>query len=118
MKPYRLSMVTDFYELTMAYGYFKSGRQNDIVYFDVFFRRLPDQGGYAIFAGLDSIIHYIKTFHFEEEDITYLRNRNVFDEDFLTYLKDLTFTGDMYAFKEGSVMFPNEPIITIKAPII
>jgi nicotinate phosphoribosyltransferase len=111
-------MVIDFYELTMAQGYFDQKRQADIVYFDLFFRRIPDAGGYAIFAGLDSIISYIQNFHFGPEDIEYLRGRQMFTDDFLSYLEHLTFTGNIYAFKEGSVMFPNEPILRVEAPLI
>ncbi|MEC9485043.1 MAG: nicotinate phosphoribosyltransferase [Candidatus Izemoplasma sp.] len=112
------AMVIDFYEVTMAYGYFKAGKKDQEVIFDLFFRKIPDRGGYAIFAGLHSIIQYIKDFHFNDEDIAYFESRGLFDADFIEYLKNLRFTGDIYAFNEGSVVFPNEPLLTIKAPII
>ena len=112
------AMLIDFYELTMANGYFNSNKRNQVVYFDLYFRSIPDRGGYALFAGLETIIDYIDNLKFTEEDIAYLRSKNTFSEPFLTYLKEFQFTGDLYAFKEGSVMFANEPIITVKAPII
>lgn len=118
MKTLQLTMLTDFYELTMAYGYYKSGRKDEIVCFDLFFRDNPDHGGYSIFAGLESIIQHIQNFRFDDEDIEYLRKREMFSNDFLMYLKELRFTGDVESFLEGSVMFPYEPIVTIKAPII
>lgn len=118
MKAINEAMVIDFYELTMAYGYFKAGKKDEEVIFDLFFRKVPDNGGYVVFAGLESIINYIRDFAFNEEDIEYLRSRNMFDEKFLVYLSELRFTGDMFAFKEGSMVFPNEPLIIVKAPII
>lgn len=113
-----LELMQDFYEFTMAYGYFKNGMQNRIAYFDVFFRKVPDDGGYAIFAGLEQIIDFIKNFKFSEKDIQYFRSLNKFDEEFLEYLKKLRFTGDVWSVKEGTPVFPNEPLITIRAPII
>lgn len=118
MKHINEAMVIDFYELTMAYGYYKAGKKDDIAVFDLFFRRTPDQGGYVVFSGLESIVDYIKNFTFNQQDIDYLRKRDLFDEGFLSYLSQLQFTGDIYAFKEGSVVFPNEPLIVVKAPII
>ncbi|QMS84644.1 nicotinate phosphoribosyltransferase [Candidatus Xianfuyuplasma coldseepsis] len=118
MKSLQLTMLTDFYELTMAYGYYKSCRKDEMVCFDLFFRDNPDNGGYSIFAGLESIIQHIENFRFVDEDIEYLRNRDMFSDDFLEYLRNLRFTGDVESFLEGSVMFPYEPIITVKAPII
>ena len=112
------ALVTDFYELTMAYSYFKEGRKDEIAYFDVFYRRNPDKGGYSIFCGLEQVVDYLTTLSFDNDDIEYLRSRNIFDEDFLTYLSNFKFDGDLYAFKEGSVMFPHEPIMTIRANII
>jgi len=114
----KLSLVTDFYELTMSNGYFANNMQNDIAYFDVFFRQIPDNGGYVVCAGLEQIIDYIKNLKFDEEDITYLRSLNKFSDGFLDYLKNFKFTGDVWAIPEGTVVFPNEPLITIKAPII
>jgi len=111
-------MVMDLYELTMANGYFNSGDKEKKVAFDVFYRRNPDKGGFAIFAGLEQIIEYVENLHFEEEDIAYLRSLNTFTDDFLEYLADFTFRGDIYAFPEGTIMYPNEPIITVIAPLI
>lgn len=112
------TMMTDFYELTMAQTYFDSGKKDEVAYFDVFFRKNPFEGGYTITNGLDNIIEYINNFSFDEEDIEYLRSTNCFKEEFLNYLKDLKFTGDIYAIPDGTPVFPNEPVITIKAPII
>ena len=111
-----LTLLCDFYELTMARGYFHSEIKDQIAYFDVFFRKVPDGGGYAIAAGLEQIIEYIKSIKFEDEDIEYLRSKKVFDEDFLAYLKGFRFTGDIWAVPEGTVIFPNEPIMTVRAP--
>lgn len=113
-----LSMVMDFYELTMSNGYFKNDNLDAKVVFDVFYRRNPDQGGYSIFAGLEQIVDYIRNLHFTVEDINYLRSQGIFDEDFLDYLARFTFRGDVYAFSEGTVMYPGEPVITIVAPLI
>ncbi|HHU59328.1 TPA: nicotinate phosphoribosyltransferase [bacterium] len=113
-----LALLTDFYELTMAYSYFKEGKGDVIAYFDVFFRRNPDKGGFAVFSGLEQIIDYIINIKFTKEDIDFLRNKNMFDEDFLEYLENFKFKGDVYAFKEGSVIFPHEPVITVRANII
>lgn len=112
------AMLCDFYEFTMANGYFKSGYYKQNVYFDVFFRKVPDNGGFAVAAGLEQVIEYIKELHFEEEDIEYLRRKGIFDEGFLSYLADFKFSGDIYAVPEGTPVFPNEPIMTIKAPAI
>ncbi len=109
-----LTMLCDFYELTMSNGYFNCGYRDRITYFDVFFRRVPDEGGFAIAAGLDQIIDYILDLHFDEEDIAYLRSRNLFSEDFLAYLKDFRFRGDIWAVPEGTPIFPGEPIITVR----
>ncbi len=113
-----LTMLCDFYELTMANGYFEKGYRDKICYFDVFFRQCPDKGGFAIAAGLEQIIDYIKDLHFSAEDIAYLRGRKLFSEEFLSYLADFRFTGDMWAVPEGTPIFPNEPIITVRAPAI
>ncbi len=115
---YNKSMIMDLYELTMAYGYYKARMHEKIVHFDLYFRKIPDKGGYAVFAGLESIIKYVDDFGFDEEDIAYLRGREEFDEEFLSYLLKLKFTGTIRALKEGTVCFPNEPLITISAPII
>lgn len=113
-----LSLVTDFYELTMSNAYFEKNKQNTIVYFDVFFRQIPDNGGYAICAGLEQIIDYIKNLHFTDDDISYLRSLHKFSNHFLDYLKNFKFTGSIWAIPEGTVVFPNEPLITVKAPMI
>ena len=113
-----LTMLCDFYELTMGNGYFENGYKDRICYFDVFFRKCPDGGGFAIAAGLEQIVEYIQELHFSEEDIAYLRGRNLFTEGFLEYLKDFRFTGDIWAVPEGTPIFPNEPIMTIRAPAI
>ena len=113
-----MTMLCDFYELTMGNGYFEAGLQDRITYFDVFFREVPDHGGYAICAGLDRIISYIEDLHFSEEDIDYLRGKNLFSEKFLDYLRNFRFTGDIWAIPEGTPIFPREPVITVRAPAI
>ena len=114
----KLELVTDFYEFTMSNGYFSKHMNDKIAYFDVFFRKIPDNGGYVIFAGLEQIIDYICNLKFEDKDIEYLRSQNKFSNDFLNYLKNFKFTGDIYSVREGTVVFPNEPLITVRAPII
>jgi nicotinate phosphoribosyltransferase len=111
-------MMTDFYELTMANGYFLSGKKDEIVYFDLYYRDVPDRGGFAIFAGLKDIVEYIQNLKFTEEDINFLRTKNIFSEEFLKYLKDFKFSGDIYAMPEGSVFFPGEPVMTVRAKAI
>ena len=111
-----LAMLFDFYEMTMANGYFRNGMQDRITYFDVFFRRVPDGGGFSIAAGLEQLIEYIEDLHFNEEDIDYLRSKGLFEEDFLDYLRDFRFTGDVWAVPEGTPVFPNEPLVTVRAP--
>lgn len=113
-----LSMVMDFYEMTMSNGYFLDQDKDTKVVFDVFYRKNPDNGGFAIFTGLEQIVEYILDLHFDEEDIAYLRSQKIFDEKFLQYLADFKFRGDMYAFAEGTIMYPNEPVITVIAPLI
>ena len=113
-----MTMLCDFYELTMGNGYFRNGYKDRITYFDVFFRKVPDQGGFAIAAGLEQLIDYIENLHFSEEDIAYLRGRNLFCEEFLDYLKDFRFTGDIYAIPEGTPVFPREPLVVVRAPSI
>lgn len=112
------TMLTDFYELTMANGYFESGMADDIAYFDMFFRSIPDGGGFAIVAGLEQLIDYLKNLKFDECDIEFLRNKGIFNEGFLTYLKDFKFECDVWAIPEGTPIFPGEPIVTVKGPII
>ena len=113
-----LTMLCDFYELTMSQGYFEKGYKDRITYFDLFFRRCPDGGGFAIAAGLEQIIDYIQNLHFSAEDIEYLRGRKLFTEEFLAYLAEFRFTGDIWAVPEGTPIFPQEPIITVRAPAI
>ena len=113
-----LTMVMDLYELTMANGYFNDGDMEARVAFDVFYRRNPDRGGFAIFAGLEQIVEYIENLHFSTEDIAYLRSLNTFTDAFLDYLKNFQFQGDLYAFPEGTIMYPHEPVITVIAPLI
>ncbi len=113
-----LTMLCDFYELTMGNGYFETGFADRICYFDVFFRQCPDGGGFAIAAGLEQIIDYIENLHFDPEDIAYLRGRKMFSEDFLKYLEHFRFTGDIWAVPEGTPIFPREPLITVRAPAI
>lgn len=117
MNKRNLEMIADFYEFTMANGYLEKN-MNDIAYFDVFFREIPDNGGFAIFAGLEQIINFIKDFSFSKEDINYLEGRKIFSKKFINYLSNFKFTGDIWAIPEGTVVFPNEPLITVRAPII
>ena len=113
-----LTMLCDFYELTMGNGYFADGMQDRICYFDIFYRDVPDSGGYAVAAGLEQIVDYVEKLHFDEEDIAYLRSRGIFSEGFLDYLRDFKFTGDIWAIPEGTPIFPMEPVITVRAPAI
>ena len=118
MRKENMAMLCDFYEFTMSNGYFKNGFYRRTVYFDVFFRKVPDNGGFAIAAGLEQVIEYIKELHFDEDDIAYLQSKGIFDEGFLAYLRDFKFSGDIYAVPEGTPVFPNEPVMTVKAPAI
>ena len=111
-----LTMLFDYYEMTMANGYFKKGMGDMIAYFDVFYRSNPDNGGYAIAAGLEPVIEYINDLPFDEEDIAYLRSKGCFDESFLSYLRTFKFSGDIWAVPEGTVVFPGEPLMTVRAP--
>lgn len=113
-----LTMVMDLYELTMANGYYNDGDMETRVAFDVFYRRNPDRGGFTIFAGLEQIVEYVENLHFSDEDIAYLRSLDTFTDTFLSYLKEFHFQGDIYAFPEGTIMYPNEPVITVVAPLI
>jgi len=113
-----MTMLCDFYELTMGNGYFQSGYQDRITYFDVFFRDVPDKGGFAICAGLDQLIEYIENLHFDQEDIAFLRAKGIFSEAFLNYLANFRFTGDIWAIPEGTPIFPREPVVTVRAPAI
>ena len=113
-----LTMLTDFYEMTMANGYFCTDMAEDIAYFDMFFRKIPDDGGYAVMAGLEQVIRYLDGLEFTEEDIEYLRSKKIFNEDFLKYLEDFKFTCDVWAVPEGTPIFPGEPIITVRGPVM
>ena len=117
-KPMNLTMLVDFYELTMGHGYFENGMDDQIAYFDLFFRRVPDAGGFAITAGLEQLIDYIKALNFTESDIQYLRDKSLFSEGFLDYLKNFKFQCDVYAIPEGTPVFPYEPLLTVKGPLI
>ena len=111
-------MLTDFYEITMANGYFETGMADNIAYFDMFFRRVPDGGGYAIMAGVEQVIDYLKNLKFTEEDVEFLRNKGIFCEEFLEYLANFEFTCDVWAVPEGTPIFPHEPILTVRGPVI
>ena len=113
-----LTLLTDLYELTMMQGYFKNKEENQTVIFDMFYRTNPLESGYAVFAGLEQVIAYIKELHFAEQDIEYLKSLHIFEQDFLDYLKDFHFSGDIYSLPEGTVIFPREPIVKVIAPIM
>ena len=117
-KKINLTMLTDFYELTMANGYFETGMADDIAYFDMFFRKVPDGGGYAIMAGVEQLMDYLKNLKFTDEDIDYLRSKQMFSEAFLQYLKNFKFECDVWAVPEGTPIFPHEPIVTVRGPVI
>ena len=117
-KNMKLSMLTDFYEFTMSNGYFLRSKRDEIVYFDMFFRRIPDNGGFAIAAGLAQVIEYLENLSFDDEDIEFLRSKGIFDEGFLDYLKNFKFECDVFAVPEGTPIFPGEPIITVRGPAI
>lgn len=112
------TLLTDFYEITMANGYFKNNMHNQIAYFDMFFRKIPDNAGFAIMAGVEQVIDYIKDLKFEDDDIEFLRAKGIFDEAFLDYLKNFKFECDVWAIPEGTPIFPNEPILTVRGPLI
>ncbi|MDY4127316.1 nicotinate phosphoribosyltransferase [Peptostreptococcus porci] len=112
-----LTMLTDLYQLTMINGYYKSGNHNDMSVFDVFFRKNVCDGGYTIISGMDEVVEYIQNLKFSDADLEYLRSLNIFDDDFLNFLKNFKFTGDIYSVEDGSIMFPNEPVLTVKAPL-
>lgn len=117
MSTLNLTLLTDLYEMTMMQGYFKNNNNRTVV-FDAFYRTNPSDGGYAICAGVEQVIEYIENLHFDDDDINYLRSLHIFDEDFLAYLADFHFSGDIYAVPEGSVIFPREPLIKVIAPIM
>lgn len=118
MDKLNLTLLTDFYELTMANGYFENGLKDKIVYFDMFFRKIPDGGGFAILAGVEQLIEYLQNLKFDDPDIEYLRSKNLFCEEFLQYLKNFQFSCDVWAIPEGTPIFPNEPVIKVRGPVI
>ena len=113
-----LTMLTDFYEITMANGYFQADMADEIAYFDMFFRKIPEGGGYAIMAGLEQVIEYLKKLEFTEDDVEYLRSKGFFSEEFLDYLLNFRFTCDVWAVPEGTPIFPGEPLITVRGPVM
>lgn len=117
-EPLNLTMLCDFYELTMANGYFQCGYRDRITYFDLFYRAVPDNGGFAIAAGLEQVVEYIQSLHFSGQDIDYLRGKGIFSPEFLEYLREFRFTGDIYAVPEGTPVFPKEPMLTVRAQAI
>ncbi len=118
MNERNLTMLVDFYELTMANGFFENGRGEEIAYFDMFFRKVPDNAGYAVMAGVQQVIEYLENLTFTADDISYLRSKKIFSEDFLAHLKNFEFKCDVWAIPEGTPIFPNEPLITVKGPAI
>ncbi len=113
-----LTMLTDYYELTMANGYFLNGRQDQVAVFDMFFRRIPDEGGFAVMAGVEQLIQYLSDLHFTEEDISFLRGKGCFSEGFLDYLRNFKFACDVWAVPEGTPVFPGEPLVVVRGPIM
>ncbi|MDY3927953.1 MAG: nicotinate phosphoribosyltransferase [Clostridia bacterium] len=113
-----LTMLTDFYEFTMSNGFFQEGMRNKIAYFDVFFRENPDNGGFSIMAGVEQVIEYLNNLHFSPEDIEFLRSKNIFSEEFLEYLKNFKFSCDVWAVPEGTPIFPGEPVLTVRGPVV
>ena len=111
-------MLVDFYELTMGNGYFNKGVQDKIAYFDMFFRKVPDDGGYCIVAGLDQLIQYLKNLKFTDSDIEFLKSKNMFSDEFLAYLKNFKFECDVWAIPEGNLVFPNQPLVTVRGPVV
>ena len=118
MKNTNFTMLTDFYELTMANGYFEAGMTEDIAYFDMFFRKIPDGGGFAIMAGVEQLVDYMNDLRFTEDDLDFLRKKGIFDERFLDYLRHFEFKCDVWSVPEGTPIFPDEPIVTVRGPVI
>ena len=115
---HNMTMLTDFYEFTMANGYLKSGMQDTEAVFDMFFRTVPENGGFAIMAGLEQLVDHLKSLEFDDADLDYLESLKVFDQDFIDYLRDFEFTCDVWAVNEGLPIFPGEPILKVKGPIM
>jgi len=118
LKENNYSMLADFYEFTMANGYFLNNTGEKICYFDLYFRSVPDDGGFAIMAGTEQVVEYLRNLRFDEEDIAYLRSKKLFDEKFLDYLKNFEFSCDVWAMPEGTPVFPNEPLVIVRGPAI
>lgn len=118
MEHRKLELLTDFYEITMANGYLVNGMADTIAYFDLFFRKIPDEGGFAIFAGLDQLIDYLQNLHFTSEDIEFLRGKNMFDPRFIDYMEHFQFSCDVWSVPEGMPIFPQEPVLTVRGPVI
>ena len=118
MSSRNLTMMTDLYQLTMMYGYFKKGMAGNKAVFDLFFRDTKANSSYAVMAGTESIVEYINDLHFSENDVAYLRTLNLFDESFLSVLRGLHFTGEIYAMEEGTLVYPYEPLVRVIAPIM
>ena len=117
-KEQNLTMLADFYEFTMANGYFVNGTHEKICYFDLYFRTVPDNGGFAIMAGTEQVVEYLKNLRFDDDDIDYLRSKNLFDERFLEYLKNFKFQCDVWAMPEGTPVFPGEPLVIVRGPAV
>ncbi|MBR4874905.1 MAG: nicotinate phosphoribosyltransferase, partial [Clostridia bacterium] len=113
-----LSMLTDFYEFTMANGYLKAGIADTVAYFDMFFRKIPDGGGYAIMAGVEQLVDYLKNLKFDADDIAYLRSKGCFCEEFLEYIENFKFECDVWAVPEGTPIFPGEPLVVVRGPVM
>ena len=113
-----LTMLADYYEFTMANGYLENGLGEKITCFDMYFRAIPDDGGFAIMAGVDQLIEYLKNLRFTEEDISYFKSKNLFGDKFLEYLKDFEFTCDVWAIQEGTPIFPQEPLVIVRGPVV
>lgn len=114
----KLSLLADFYEFSMGNGFLQNGEKDSIAYFDVFFRKIPDDGGYVVFAGLENVVEYIENLSFDDDEISYLRDNYNLSEDYLNYLKNFEFKCDVWSFEEGETIYPNEPIMIIRGPII
>ena len=114
----RFNMLADFYEFTMSNGYFEKGKRDEIVYFDMFFRKIPDGGGFAIAAGLEQVVDYMENLKFDSDEIEFLRSKGIFSEEFLKYLETFEFSCDVYAVPEGTPIFPGEPILIVRGPAI
>ena len=112
------NLLIDFYELTMGQGYFNKKVHDNVAYFDLFFRRVPDNGSFVIANGVKKCVEFLEQFYFSKEDIEYLKGLNLFSEDYIECLSKIRFTGDMWAVEDGTVVFPNEPVITIRAPLL